>query len=596
MKQKKRSEIPAQYKWKLENIFATTDDWRKAIETVKQATADFESLKGTLTTGEAILTCLRKRGEANVIAGKVYMYAHLKKDEDATVSESVGMADTSEGVYADFEEAIAFIAPEILQHDESTILGFIANTPGLELYEHHLKNLIREKAHVLSAETEALLAKVAEIADAPSSIFRMIDDVDMKFGNITDENGEEVELTHGRYGTFQRSKDRRVRKDSYDAMNAGYDRQKNTIAATFSASVKKDIFFAETRNYESTLAAKLFESNIPHAVYDQLIEAVNEYLPVLHKYWGIRKKALGVDEFQLYDLYVPLVDIGDGKIPYEEAVSKIMAGLAPLGQEYLDTIENGLKSGWLDLYENEGKTSGGYCWTTYGAHPYILMNYEDTFDDMNTLAHELGHAMHHHYISQDQPSVYADETTFTAEIASTVNEALLMEHLLKNTTDTKMRIYLLDEFIGQFIGSIFSQTHFAEFEKTVHAMAEDDEPLTLEALNQVWGDLVKKYGGSNRVYEEISSQGWATIPHFYESFYVYQYATGYSAALAFAKRLQSDDPRALEDYIGFLKAGDSDYSIELLKKAGVDMSTPQPVRDALTVFERLVGELEGLLV
>lgn len=595
MKQKTRSEIPAQYKWRLEDIFATPADWRNALETIKKETAEFKKLQGTLTTGEAILACLRKYDKAQELNSLAYMYAHLKKDEDATVSESVGMAEISENVDTDFSECVSFIDPEILAHDESTILGFIANTPGLEVYEHHLKDLIRGKAHVLSPELEALMAKVNEIASAPRSIFGAIDDVDMKFGNIKDEDGNEVELTHGRYGIFMKSKDRSVRKAAYEACIAAYAKLQNTLAATYSNSVKGDMFFAETRKYSSTLEAKLFGSNIPLEVYEQLIKAVEEYLPVLHKYYDIRKKALNLDELQPYDTSVSLVEVADTKIPYEEATTKIVAGLAPLGEEYLATMKSGLNSGWIDLYENEGKTSGGYCWGVYGAHPYILMNYEDTLDDMNTLAHELGHAMHHHYSSLVQPYAYSGCTTFTAEVASTVNEALLMEHLIKTTTDKNRRIYLLDEFINLFIGVIFTQTHFAEFEKIAHAMAENDEPLTLETLNGIYSRLNEKYNGQVKVSDERQSLGWARIPHFYSSFYVYQYATGYSAALAFAKRLQSGDPQALEDYIGFLKAGNSNYSIEILKKAGVDMSTPQPVKDALTVFQRLVGELEELL-
>ena len=595
IKQKKRSEIPAEYKWKLEDMYQTEADWRKDIDVVTAQLETISSLQGKLITGEALETCLNRLFSAGEIISRIYVYANMKLHEDANVSASQGMADTAQGVYIKFNAATAFITPEILLHDEADIRGFIAVTPGLKLYEHYLNNIIRGKAHVLSAEIEEILANGGEMANAPSNIFDMLSNADLKFGTITDEDGNTVEVTKGRYGSLMESADRRVRKDAFDTYYESYWKLKNTLAATFSSSVKKDIFLARTRKYDSALDAALFGNNIPRTVYEQLIETVGEFLPVMHRYYALRKKVLKLDELHSYDLSVPLVEKADTKISYEDAKKKLVEGLGALGADYVVAMEKGMESGWIDVYENEGKESGAYSWGTFGSHPYVLMNYDDRMYDMFTLAHEMGHAMHSYYSWEAQPNVYADYTIFLAEVASTVNETLLMDYMLKTTTDPKVRAYLLGEYLDQFIGTVFRQTMFAEFELITHDMAEKGEPLTVESLNTVYRGLNAKYSGPDVTLDEQADLGWARIPHFYRAFYVYQYATGYSAAIAFKKRLQSGNAQALEDYLGFLKAGSSDYSIEILKKAGVDMSTPTPVREALKVFEELVGEMEKAL-
>jgi len=595
IKQKKRDEIPIEYKWKLEDLYPTEADWRKDIEAIKSQIEILEKFQGKLTTGDALANCLNTLFKASEIISRIYVYANLKLHEDTSISASQAMADTAESTSTKFSAAVSFITPEILTHDENTIRNFITTTPELKMYEHYLEDIIRQKAHVLSAEVEAILANAAEVGSAAENIYDMLGSADMKFGTITDENGNTVEITHGRYISLMQSPDRRVRKDAFETYYESFWKLKNALATMLSSSVKKDIFFAKTRKYEGTLSAELSGDNIPRSVYDQLIETVHQFLPSMHRYVALRKKALRLDELHMYDIYTPLAKEADIKMSYADAKKTVAEGLKPLGKNYITEMEKGMNDRWIDVYENEGKQSGAYAWGAFGGHPYVLLNHNDTIGDMFTLAHEMGHAMHSYYSWQTQPKVYASYTIFLAEIASTVNETLVIDHMLKTTTDQNVRTYLLGEYLEQFRGTIFRQTMFAEFEMIIHHMAENGEPLTLESLNKVYRDLNIKYYGPDMIIDEQIDFEWARIPHFYSSFYVYKYATGYSAAIAFNKRLQSGDPKVLEDYINFLKAGSSDYSIEILKKAGIDMNSPAPVHEALTVFDNLVTEMEKAL-
>jgi len=596
IKQKKRSEIPAQYKWNVADLYPTSSHWHKAIDELKTHIKELKQFEGKLTTGKAILDCLTKRCITDEVNDAIYLYAYLHKHADRVNPEALAMADLVDGLESNYNEAAAFIEPEILHLDEATLRSFIANTPGLEIYAHYFNNLLRKKTHILNTEMEELLASASEMADTSSDAYDMLTEADLKFDHITDENGNTVELTESNYySNFTKSTDRRIRKDAYEAYFDAYAKQQNIHASLRASSIKKDIFFAKARKYPSTLDASLYKNNIPRAVYENLIATVNEFLPSFHRYNALRKKALKLDEYHVYDRYAPLVKDIDTKIPYEEAKKLLMEGLAPLGEEYLTIMKNGIESGWVDVYEHEGKSSGAWSWTEYGAHPYVLLNYGENFDSLSEFAHEMGHAMHSYYTHSTQPYIYEGHTTFTGEVASTVNDALMARHMLATVTDPKARIYLLDQHIEQFRGIVFHQTMYAEFEMQTHRMAEEDEPLTLEVLNKIWHDLLVKYNGPDAVITAQSDLGWAVIPHFFMSFYVYQYATGYSAALAFASRLQSGDPKMREDYMGFLKAGESGYSIDILKKAGVDMSTPTPIREALKVFEGLVDELEQCL-
>ncbi|MCL2377618.1 MAG: oligoendopeptidase F [Defluviitaleaceae bacterium] len=593
IKQKQRSEIPIQYKWNVTDLYPTINHWRKAIDELKTHTKELREFEGKLTTGEAILACLTKRCITDEVNDVVFLYAYLHKHTDNANPEVLAMADTVDGLESDYNEGAAFIEPEILALDETTLRSFISNTPGLEVYEHYFNNLLRKKAHIPSAEVAELLASASEMADASSNAYDMLAEVDIEFDNITDEDGNSAALTENNYySTFTKSTDRRVRKDAYEAYFNAYLKQKNTHASLRVSCIEKDIFFAKARKYPSTLDASLHESNIPRAVYENLIATVNEFLPVFHRYNALRKKALMLDEYHVYDRYAPLVREADGKIPYEEAKKLLMEGLAPLGEEYLSILKNGIESGWVDVYESEGKSSGAWAWSEYGVHPFVLLNYGDNFESLSEFAHEMGHAMHSYYKHSTQPYIYEGHTTFTGEVASTVNDALMAKYMLKTATDPKSRIYLLDQHIEQFRGIVFHQTMYAEFEMETHRITEEGEPLTLEVFNKIWRELNIKYNGPDAVIAEQSDFGWVVIPHFFRAFYVYQYATGYSAAMALASRLQSGDSKMREDYLNFLKAGNSDYSIEILKKAGVDMSTPAPIREALKVFESLVDELE----
>jgi len=450
IKQKKRSEIPAEYKWKLEDLYAADADWRKDVDIIKDSIETLTGFQGKLTTGEVLHSCLQKYFAVYDIVLRVYVYAKMKLDEDTSVSASQGMADITQSMYVKFSSATAFITPEILTHDATAIGTFIATTPGLKLYEHYLDDIMRSKAHTRSTEVETILANAYEIGSNPSNIADMLRNADMKFGSVVDENGNIVEITHSRYSAMMESPDRRVRKDVFETGYDAYGKLKNSYAAMLSSSIKKDIFFAKSRNFDNTLNAALFGYNIPRTVYEQLIEATNEFLPALHRYMALRKKALKLDELHVYDNFAPLVEEVNTKMTFADAKKKLVEGLAPLGKDYLAAMERGMESGWIDVYSNEGKKSGAYSWGTATSHPYVLLNYEDKLDDMFTLAHEMGHAMHSYYSWGNQPNVYANYSLFLAEVASTVNETLLMEYMLKNCTDEKMHTYLLGEYLNQF--------------------------------------------------------------------------------------------------------------------------------------------------
>ena len=597
IKQKKRSEIPAEFKWNLTHLYPTVDAWREDVKLIEKGAAEIAEFKGKLTNGETLLACAKKLFATSEMVDRMYVYAMMTLHEDANISESQSLAGIAESTSVKFFAAISFITPEILTHSEETIRNFIETTPELALYKHYLEDIIRSKAHVLSAEIEEILANAQEVGSGASNIYDMLDSADLKFGTVKDADGNEVEVTHGRYYTLMQSPDRRVRKDAFETYYKSYLALKNTIATMYSSSVKKDMFFSKTRKHNNTLEAELFGDNIPIDVYKQLVSTVNEFLPSMHRYTALRKKALKVDELHMYDVLVPIVEEAETKMTYEEAKQTLMEGLKPLGEEYLATLKKGMDpaSGWIDVFENDGKQSGAYSWGSYGCHPYVLLNHENTVSDMFTLAHEMGHALHSYYSWETQPNVYADYTIFLAEVASTVNETLVMEHMLKTTTDPKTHAYLLNEYLEQFRGTIFRQTMFAEFEMLAHGMAEKGEPLTMEALNKIYRELTQKYYGPDMVVDEQVDFEWARIPHFYRAFYVYKYATGYSAAIAFTKKLKTGDAQAREDYLNFLKAGCHDYSINILKKAGVDMATPAPIREALQVFDSLVTELEKAL-
>lgn len=591
-----RSEIKVEDTWKLEDIFASDDAWEKEFEEVKALIPQMEKFKGKLgESAQTLCDALQEQDELTMRVSKLYTYAHMRYDQDTTNSFYQGLNDRIKTLYTQIASALSYVTPEILSIEESKIKQYMAEHKELKLYAHALDEITRERPHILSESEEALLAQASEVLGSSSNTFGMLNNADLEFPSIKDENGEEVEITHGRYIRFLESSDRRVRKEAFKAVYETYGKFKNTFASTLSGTVKKDNFSARVRHYNSARHSALSTNNIPEEVYDNLVKTVNDNLHLLHRYIDLRKKVLGIEDLHMYDLYTPLVKDVKMEVTYEEAKDYILKGLKPLGEDYLNVLKEGFENRWVDVHENKGKRSGAYSSGTYGTNPYILMNWQDNVNNLFTLAHEFGHSVHSYYTRKTQPYPYGDYSIFVAEVASTCNEALLNDYLLKTIDDEKQRLYLLNHYLEGFRGTVFRQTMFAEFEHDVHVRAQNGEPLTPELLTKLYYDLNKKYFGDNLVIDEEIGLEWARIPHFYYNYYVYQYATGFSAAAALSKQILEEGDAAVERYVGFLKSGSSDYPIEVLKKAGVDMTTSQPIEEALAVFEEKLTEMERLL-
>ncbi|MGG3736753.1 oligoendopeptidase F [Aeribacillus pallidus] len=592
----KRHEVPEDLTWRLEDIFASDEEWEKEYQSVANEIQKAEQFKGTLIeSAERLLEALQFQDKISERTGKLYVYAHMRYDQDTTNTFYQGLDDRAKYLYSQLSSALSFMVPEILSIPEERLKQFIAQNEDLKLYEHALEEITRKRPHVLSAEQEEMLAEASQALNASSQTFGMLNNADLEFPTIKDENGEEVQLSHGRFIQFMQSEDRRVRQDAFKAMYDTYGKFKNTFASTLSGAVKKDNFYAKVRNYESARQAALSENNIPEKVYDNLVETINKHLPLLHRYISLRKKVLGVDELHMYDVYTPLVKESKMKVTYEEAKEYLLKGLAPLGEEYINIVKEGLENRWVDVVENVGKRSGAYSSGTYGTNPYILMNWQDDMNNLFTLVHEFGHSVHSYLTRKYQPYTYGHYSIFVAEVASTCNENLLNDYLLKTVTNEKHRLYLLNHYLDDFRATVFRQTMFAEFEQLIHEKAQRGEALTAELLTKEYYELNKKYFGPDMVVDEEIGLEWARIPHFYYNFYVYQYATGFSAATALSKQILEEGEPAVTRYIDFLKAGCSDYPIEVLKKAGVDMTTSQPIEEACQVFEQRLNELESLL-
>ncbi|MGE5589576.1 MAG: oligoendopeptidase F [Bacillota bacterium] len=589
----RRSELPAEVKWRLEDMYPSNDQWEKDFKQVRARLPEISSYQGKLmASADNLLAALRLRDRIGELMERIYAYARMRRDEDNTVATYQAMTDRATALLTEVGAATAFLAPEILAAEPEQVERMLQDDQALQLYRHDLQDTLRHKPHTLPTEQEQLLAQTGEMAQAPHTIFNMLNDADMKFPTIRDEDGNEVQLTKGRYSHFLESRDRRVRKDAFETLYGTYEKYLNTLAATYASSVKKDVFFARARKYPSALEASLHEDNVPVSVYTNLIDTVHRFLPALSRYLKVRKKRLGLDDLHMYDLYTPIVNVADRKIPFEEAVATVEKALQPMGAEYLTTLKEGLREHWIDVYENEGKTGGAYSWGCYGVHPFVLLNYQENTDNMFTLAHEMGHAMHSHFTQAAQPYVYAHYTIFVAEVASTFNENLLLHHLLQQTKDPQERLYLINHHLEAFRTTVFRQTMFAEFEMLTHRKVEEGEALTPELLCSLYRDLNRKYYGAEAVIDDQIALEWSRIPHFYTPFYVYKYATGYSAATALSQQVLKEGESAVKRYLNFLKSGSTDYPIELLKGAGVDMATPKPVEQALTVFEGLVEEME----
>ncbi|EMI10154.1 oligoendopeptidase F [Anoxybacillus salavatliensis] len=591
-----RKDVPTEYTWRLEDIFATDEQWEEEFQAITALLPKFSEYKGKLgESAETLYEALQYRDHVLLRLGKLYAYAHMRHDEDTTNSLYQGLEARAEGLYAEAGNVMAFIVPEILALDESVVRTFLQQYEPLRLYEHELDEMNRQRPHVLSEKEEAILAQAADVMNASSNTFGALNNADLRFPTIQDENGEEVEVTHGRYIRFLESEDRRVRHDAFKAVYDTYRKYENTFASTLNGAVKRNNFFARVRNYRSAREAALSKNQIPETVYDNLIVTIHRYLPLLHRYVQLRKRVLGLDELHMYDLYTPLVKQVDMKVTYEEAKELLLKGLAPLGEQYIAIVKEGFDNRWVDVHETRGKRSGAYSSGSYGTNPYILMNWQDNVNNLFTLAHEFGHSVHSYYTRKYQPYPYGNYSIFVAEVASTCNEALLNDYLLQTIDDEKKKLYLLNHYLETFRGTVFRQTMFAEFEHMIHQMAQNGEALTAQTLTEKYYELNKTYFGDGIVIDEEIGLEWARIPHFYYNYYVYQYATGFSAATALSKQILEEGAPAVERYIAFLKAGSSDYPIEVLKKAGVDMTSPEPIEQACQVFEQKLQQLEQLL-
>lgn len=593
---KSRAETPEASKWHLEDIFSNNDQWEKEFSHVEKLLGEGQKFEGHLVdTPDTLIACFEWMDDLSLRIEEVYSYARMRRDEDNRNGTYQALTDRAGALAVKVGSAVSFVVPELLAMPEGRLEEFRATSEKMGLYNQALEDILRKKEHILSSVEEKLLAEVGELAEAPGAIFSMANNADLKFPSIVDKSGESVELTKGNFILFMESQEQGVRKAAFETLYHTYEKQKNTWAATLNSSVKSDVFFAKARKYPSAIEASLDDDRVPLKVYDSLIDTVHEFLPQLHRYVQLRKKALKLDELHMYDIYVPIVPETTMAITYEEAKDMVTDGLKLLGQDYIKILEEGFQKKWVDVYENEGKTSGAYSWGTYRSHPYVLLNHQDTLDSMFTLAHEMGHSLHTFFSNREQPHLYAGYKIFVAEVASTLNEALVMEHLLETTKDPKTLAYLINHYLEQFRGTIFRQTMFAEFEKKIHSVVEEGGALTADTLSEIYRNLNAVYYGSEVILDPEIAIEWARIPHFYNAFYVYKYATGFSAATAFARAILDEGEPAVARYLEFLSGGSSDYPIELLRKAGVDMETPVPVRNALQVFTGLVERLETLL-
>ncbi|MFC4320635.1 oligoendopeptidase F [Litchfieldia salsa] len=592
-----RNELSVEDTWRLEDIFESDIDWEKEFQEIKEMIPKISEFQGKLgQSAEFLYDALNYQDTISMRLGKLYTYAHMRYDQDTTNSYYQGLNDRATNLYTQVGSALSFIVPEILSIDEDKIQTFISEKDELKVYAHAIEEINKQRPHVLSAKEEAILAEASDVLATSSTTFGMLNNADLTFPTIKDENGEEVEITHGRYIRFLESEDRRVREEAFKSVYETYGKYKNTFGSTLNGAIKKDNFNARVRNYSSARAAALSDNSIPEEVYDNLVNTINDNLHLLHRYVALRKKVLGVDKLHMYDLYTPLIKDVKMEIPYSEARDYLLNGLKPLGEEYLSIVQEGFDNRWVDVQENKGKRSGAYSSGAYGTNPYILMNWQDNVNNLFTLAHEFGHSVHSYYTRQNQPYTYGNYSIFVAEVASTCNEALLNDYLLKTIDDDKKRLYLLNHFLEGFRGTVFRQTMFAEFEHSIHKKAQDGEALTPDLLSETYYELNKKYFGDDIVIDEEIALEWARIPHFYYNYYVYQYATGYSAATALSKQILEEGEPAVERYINnFLKAGSSDYPIEVLKQAGVDMTSSNPIKEACKVFEEKLIEMEKLL-
>lgn len=587
-----RSTIENKFKWTIDEMYPNEESIEKDIQKVKELIEEVKKYKGILADSEEnIFKALNISEEASRILQNLYVYTHMKSHEDTRINKNQGNATKTDMLSTELSMATSYMVPEIIAMDSEKLENYL-KTEKLSHYKKYVDDILRLKPHTLNEREEELLAAVADLSGVPENVYDMLSFADLQFPEIEDENGEKVRVTHSNFSLFLKSKDARVRKDAFEAMYGVYGQYKNTFASTLYGGIKSEIFYAKTRKYESALQGSLFQDNVSVDVYNNLIDAVHENLDTLNDYIDLKKKFLGLDKINMYDLYVPLTESFDMEIPYEKAQKIILEALKPLGEEYLENVKKAFAEGWIDVYGNEGKQGGAYSWGSYDSKSYILMSYKDDLNSLFTLIHEMGHSMHSFYSKNNQPYLYSGYKIFVAEVASTLNELLLINYLLKNAKSKEERVYLLNYYLEQFRTTVYRQTMFAEFEKICHGKVEEGEPLTAEDFNNIYYDLNKKYyGESCEVNEEIALE-WARIPHFYSNFYVYKYATGFSAASALSKQILEEGESAVSRYKEFLKSGGSEFPLDQLRKAGIDMEKKESVDEALHVFKDLVKQLE----
>ena len=590
----KRSEISDEYKWSVKDLYSSDELWNNDYEKALKSTQEKSSFEGcVMDSADTLADALSESEKDDYITERLYVYAFMRYYEDTSDGTYQQMSGKAQMLAVKMSEKYSFLVPEIMAADDDKVARFL-DSDKIKPYRHLLSDMLAKKEHTCSQKEEKLLAMASQMADSPSDIFSKFNNADVKFGKVHDEHGDEKELTSAGFSVFMESRNRNVRKEAFYALYRQYKSYINTLAASYYGNVKQAVFFANARNYESTLQMYLSGSFIPESVYTNLIDTVNNNLDKMHDYVSLRKKTLGVDELHFYDIYAPLTSDYTVKVSYENAKETVLDALKILGDDYVSQVKKGYESGWVDVYENDGKRSGAFSWGAYGTHPYIFLNYTETLNDIFTLIHETGHAMHTYYSNETQPYTYAGYKIFVAEVASTCNEVILIDYLLKHSRSDEEKKYLYGHYLEQFKGTLFRQTMFAEFEMITHRMAQDGEVLNAESLCGTYKKLNEKYFGKDMVIDEEIAYEWARIPHFYTPFYVYQYATGFSAAVAIATKIINGDKEVLHGYREFLKGGSSMHPIELLSLCKIDMSKPDVIQDALNVFGSLIEDFKKI--
>ena len=590
-----RSALLERFRWDLEAIYPSFEVWEAAFKDLEPKIDALAAYSGRLAEGpKTLLAYLRAEEAVSLELGKLYVYANMKSHEDLRLTKPMELAGRVEALLVRHGAATAFFSPELLSLPEANLRRWVTEDADLRLYDFFITQALREREHVLSRDEEELLARVGELTAAPGNAFTLLTNADLKFPTIRDENGNDVELSEERWYRLSRSPDREVRKAAFLGIHETYGAVKNAIGALYSGSVKGDVFYARARRYKDSLDRALFGENVPQAVYDNVVDTAKRFAPLMRRLTGLRRRALGFEKIHYYDLNVPLSEEPLDDIPYERACEMALEALAPLGEDYIANFRRALSERWIDVYENQGKRKGAYSWGSYGTHPYVLLNYNGTLRDVFTLVHEMGHALHSHYSHANQPQVYADYTILLAEVASTTNEALLLGHLLKNVRTEAEKKWLLNYYYDMVRTTFFRQAMFADFERQTHARVESGDVLTPEWMSDLWRELNADCYGPDMEIDPALCVEWARIPHFYSAFYVYKYVTGFTAANAFASAILNNEDKAVDQYLTFLKSGGSDYSLNILRRAGVDLTSDEPFERAMRLFEERLVEGEKL--